>query len=40
MTELNGLPLGYLVSRRDSRRVDDFIRGLERSGGAGEIEVS
>jgi diguanylate cyclase (GGDEF)-like protein len=39
MTELNGLPLGYLVSRRDSRRVDDFIRGLERSGGAGEIEV-
>ena len=40
MTELKGLPVNELVVGADARRVDDFILGLERSGGSGEIDLA
>ena len=33
MTELKGLPMSEIVSAHDARRIDDFLQGLERSGG-------
>ena len=39
MTELKGLPVRDLVVGADASRVDDFVLGLERSGGSGEIDL-
>lgn len=39
VTELGGLPLVELVDPPEARRLKDFLVGLERSGGTGEIEV-
>ena len=40
MTELKGLPVKELAVGADARRVDDFVVGLERSGGSGEIDLA
>ena len=40
MTELKGLPVKELAVGVDARRVDDFVVGLERSGGSGEIDLA
>lgn len=40
MTELKGLPVKELAVGADARRIDDFVVGLERSGGSGEIDLA